>query len=127
HLVAQPSVELRFLEHSLALGNGRLETLPDPVQEDAALAVAYAAQRLRELAFAAQITDARVVELRWAGRSGDRGVCLGLVRLPVHGADCGFFVAQKSSSFVSAGRSRPGSEREVRRCAPSSRFRPGAR
>src|SRR5207302_2526129 len=54
HLIAQPAVELRVLEHPFPLGDGRLETLPDPVQEDATVAVAYAAQRLRELALAAQ-------------------------------------------------------------------------
>ena len=125
-LVAQAAVELLVLEQLLALGDGGLEALADAVQEHAGLAVADAAERLGELALAAQVADARVIELTGATRSGNRGARLALVRLPVHGGDCNFVCGQESSSFVGAGWSGPGSEREVRRREPGSRFRSGA-
>src|SRR6185437_13014547 len=87
-LVAQAAVELLVLEQLLARGDGALEALADAVQEHAGLAVADAAERLGELALAAQVADARVIELTGATRSGNRGARLTLVRLPVHGGDC---------------------------------------
>ena len=125
-LVAKLPVELLVLESLFALGDCGLEPLANAVQEHAALAVPDTAQRLGQFALAAEVPDARIVEVGRAGRSGDRGARLALVRLPIHGGDCSFVFGQESSSFVGAGRSGPGSEQEVRRCGPGSRFRPGA-
>ena len=76
----------------------------------------------------AELDDARV---RYLGRKSElaealRVARLTLVRLPVHGGDCNFGCGQESSSFIGAGRSGPGSEREVRRRGPGSPFRSGA-
>ena len=45
------------------------------------------AERLRELGLATEEANACLVELRVAERGADRGDCLLLVRLPVHGGD----------------------------------------
>src|SRR6266516_230718 len=87
NLVAEAAVELLVLEQLLALGDGGLEALADAIQEHAGLSVADAAERLGELALAAQVADARVIELHGAARSGDRGARFALVRLPVYGGE----------------------------------------
>ena len=127
HLLAQAAVELLVRERPLAFADGALEPLADPVQEHAAVAIADPPQRLGELALAAEVADARIIELG-GGRGGrDRFLGLALVCDPIHGGDCNFVFGQKSSSFAVAGRACPGTEREVRRRAPGSRFRTGAR
>src|SRR5262249_31195283 len=83
---AKAAVELLVGEPLLALGDGRLEPLPDPVQQHAALAVAHLAQRKRELALAPEVADAHVLDRVARLRGGDRRGRLLLVLLPVrHG------------------------------------------
>ena len=65
------------------------------VQRHARLAVAHGAQRLRELALAAEVADARIFELGRRRRARDRALCLALQRLRVHRATV-------PSAFVSA-------------------------
>ena len=65
-------LELLALDRLAARLDGGLEPRADPVQEHAALAVAHAAQRLREVALPAEVADARVVELAGVGGGGDR-------------------------------------------------------
>ena len=85
------------------------------VQEHAALAVADAAQRLRELGLAAEVADARVLERA----VGDRAQRLLFVRGPVHRGE-----TIQVSSFASSGfqvRPRCGwrnALRSVPGCAP---------
>src|SRR5262249_23415088 len=126
-LLAEPAVELGFLDHPLTFRDRGFEALADPVQEDAALAVADPAERLCELALASEVADASLVEPCGCRPSLNRGVGLALIGFPVHGGDCNFVFGQGSSSFGVAGRGRPGMEREVRRRAPGSRFHTGAR
>src|SRR3954447_15805079 len=80
----QRPVELLALERRAPLVERGLEPLADAVQEHAALAVADASQRLRQLALPAEVADARVVQLveRRSGRN--RASRLGFVALPVH-------------------------------------------
>src|SRR5262249_58775977 len=49
-LLAEPAVELGFLDHPLTFRDRGFEALADPVQEDAALAVAGPPRRLCQLA-----------------------------------------------------------------------------
>ena len=76
HLVAQAPVELLVGELVLPLGDRGLETLADPVQEHPALAIAHLAQRKREVALAAEVLDAHLLERR-RGRGSDRVSRLG--------------------------------------------------
>ena len=81
------SLEGEPLQRRHALLDRRLELRANAVQQHAALAVAHAAQRLRELGLAPEEAHACLVELRVAERGADRGDCFLLVRLPVHGGD----------------------------------------
>ena len=76
-------VELLAGERPLALVDRGLEPLADAVEQHAGLAVADGAERLRELALAAEVADAHVLDLVGRRRVGDRAARLGFVRLPV--------------------------------------------
>src|SRR5439155_14376338 len=67
---------------------GGLETLTNGVQGAARVAVADAPQCLLQLALAAQVTDARLVQRRARGRGRDRALSFALEGLDVHGGDC---------------------------------------
>src|SRR5439155_4707083 len=84
HLLAQAAIELLVGERARALGERRLETLADPVQEHPALAVAHLAQRQRELALAPEVAHAHLLERVARRRALDRGRSFALVLVPVH-------------------------------------------
>ena len=85
-LLGQAAVELRARELRLARVDRRLEPLAERVERHARLAVAHLAQRELQLALAAEVLDAHVLDLvdrRGRRDCGERGVleCLG-----VHGS-----------------------------------------
>ena len=63
HLLAKAAVELLVGERRLAGLDGRLEPLPNAVQEHPGLAVADLAQRQGERALAPEVGDAHLLEL----------------------------------------------------------------
>ena len=126
-LLAEPTVELLGLEPTCGRVNTALNPCPDAVEQHAGLAIPNLSQRLRERAFAADVFDPQMLDVIEGLGLFQGALELLLVRLPVHGGDCNFVFGQESSSFAVAGRARPGMEREVRRRAPGSRFRTGAR
>ena len=85
-VLGERTVELSALELCAAGLERGLEPVADAVQRHAALAVADRAQRLRELALAAEVADARLLEL--GGRRGacDRALRLGFQGLGIHRA-----------------------------------------
>src|SRR4029450_13466265 len=81
-LLGEGPVELGALELSAARLERGLERRPQRVQRHAGLAVADTAQRLREVALAAEVADTRAVE-RGGRRGGrDRALRLGFLLLP---------------------------------------------
>ena len=71
----------------VAGGDGLLEPRADAVQEHPALAVAHGAQRLGELRLAAEVPNARIVELALRQSSVDRLQRFGFIRGPIHRGD----------------------------------------
>src|SRR5205085_11655021 len=106
------------------------EAFAERVQSHARLTVADVAERELELALAAEIAHAELVELVERRGRGDLGRRLLLERLRVHGGECiGFaFVHSRSSGSV-AGTESPRLERTVsealRAQSPSPGFEPG--
>jgi SAM-dependent methyltransferase len=86
-LLAQPPVELVVGEDAPVLLDGRLEALPDAVEEHAGLAIAHASQRLCKLALATEVAHTRLFELVRRLGTLDCRVRFLLVRLPVHGGE----------------------------------------
>ena len=84
----EPLRELGPLELLLTCGDGSLDRLPDGVQRHPALLVPDLAQRELQGRLAAEVRDARVVELAERRRAGDRGERLPLQPLRIHGGDC---------------------------------------
>ena len=118
----EPFFELGARELLLARGERRLDRLAHRVERHARLAVAHLAQRELQRAAAAEVLDARLVELGERRRGRDRGERLLLQGLRIHGGDCihGF------SSFRGHGQ-RAGTPRLVlrRRSPLLARRRPG--
>ncbi len=77
--------------------HGRLDPLAERVQSHPALAVADLTERELQRALAAEVADARVVELGVVRGARDRGERLTFERLDVHGGDCTRFVHGSSS------------------------------
>src|SRR5204862_2115916 len=85
-VLGERALELGVLE----VGSAGLDCLFEPgaqgVQGHPGLAVADAAERLGEVAFAAEVADARLLELVGARRARDRALRLGFQGLRVHRA-----------------------------------------
>ena len=87
-VLGQRAVELDPLELRLAGRDRLLDRLARRVQGHARLAVAHLAERELEVARAAEVADAQLLELV-GGRGGlDRAQGLALERLRVHARDC---------------------------------------
>jgi len=82
-LLAQAAVELLVGERALARVDRGLEPLPDAVEQHPALAVAHAAERLDDRGFAAEVTDADLLELGRRARGRNRGAGVRLVLFPI--------------------------------------------
>ena len=81
-------LELRALELVLSRRERRLEGLAHGVQRHPGLPVAHLPQRELQLTAAAEVMDARLLELGERRRRLDGGQSLLLQRLRVHGGDC---------------------------------------
>ena len=83
-LLGERTVELRALELCAASLERALEPVADAVQRHPALAIADLAESLRELALAAEVADARLLELGGGRGACDRALCLGFQGLGIH-------------------------------------------
>src|SRR3954462_4051311 len=82
----QRALELGALEGFAPLRERRLEPVAQRVERHPGLAVAHGAQRLGQLALAAEVADARLLQLGGARRARDRALRLGFQGLGVHRA-----------------------------------------
>ena len=87
-VLGQRAVELGALELRLAGRDRLLDRLARGVQGHARLAVAHLAERELEVARAAEVADAQLLELVGGRGSLDRAQGLALERLRVHARDC---------------------------------------
>ena len=98
-----------------------LEPRPDAVQEHPALPVAHGAERLGELRLAAEVLDARVVELRFRQSLRDGAQRFGFIRGPT--SHRGETIQGSSFTFDGADNEAPVRRRSARR---RPRLRTGA-
>ncbi len=84
HLLGEPAVELGALELGLALGDRLLQALTQRVEDAAGLGVANLPQCLLQLALAAQVADARLVEVAERRSARNRASRLGFDGLHIH-------------------------------------------
>jgi hypothetical protein len=125
--LAQAAVELTRLDSRCGRVDPALDPLADAVEEHSGVAVPDLTKCPSKRTLSAHVLHTQTLDVIERPRLLESSLETVFVRLPIHGGDCSFVVGQKSSSFVAAGPSGPGSEREVRRQAPGFRFQTGAR
>ena len=86
-LLAEQPLEGSCAQRLLALVERRLERFAERVQRHSRLAVAHLAEGLLELALAAEVADARLLELVRGTGGRDRALRLGFERLRIHARD----------------------------------------
>ncbi len=86
-LLAEQPLEGRCAQGLLARVERRLERFAESVQRHPRLAIAHLAKGLLELALAAEVADARLLELVGAAGCSDRALRLGFESLRIHARD----------------------------------------